>query len=239
MSKLDKNSNAYTFIYALIVVLVCASLLAVALGALQGRIDTNEDLDKKKNILAAVMPDIAKAEVDGVFDERITQFVIDSKGNLEPDTNAFATDLKKEYAKEAKDMRLPIFEFTDSSGSKNYIIPLRGAGLWGWITVNMALKEDMNTIVGMTFDHETETPGLGAEIKTEWFQSQFKDKKLTDESGEFALDVLKGKGNNIEGDYKVDGISGATITSVGVEDMIIKGYSMYKPFLQNNKTANK
>ena len=229
---MDKNSNAYTFLYAIGLVLVCATLLAGSLGALQGKITANEELNNKKNILGAVNPEIVKADVVETFNKTITQFVINNKGEISEDPNAFSIDIKKAMEVDEDERLLPLFEYNTDS-LRAYIIPLRGAGLWDWISVNIALKPDFNTIAGTTFDHKSETPGLGAEIKTVWFQSQFKDKTLSDDNGDFHLKVLKGKGNDISDPNKVDGITGSTMTCNGVQDMLEEGYESYKAYFKN------
>ncbi len=100
------------------------------------------------------------------------------------------------------------------------MVPVRGKGLWGPIWGYMALESDLNTISGAVFDHKGETPGLGAEINTDWFQEPFTGKTIFDESGKFvSITVVKG-GADPSDPHGVDGISGGTITSKGLEEML-------------------
>jgi Na+-transporting NADH:ubiquinone oxidoreductase subunit C len=114
---------------------------------------------------------------------------------------------------------------------------LRGVGLWDAIWGYIALKDDFNTIQGVSFDHKAETPGLGAEIKQDWFLKRFENEKIFNENGEL-VGVAVAKGNNDDvnkDDNKVDAISGATITGDGVTNMIVERLSHYKVFIQNQK----
>ena len=109
-----------------------------------------------------------------------------------------------------------MFECETESGLK-YIFPLYGAGLWGPIWGFVSLDKDMDTIYGAFFDHEGETPGLGAEISTVKFQKEFKGKKLFDDSGKLVSITVKKAGQNAPAEHSVDGVSGGTITSKGLE----------------------
>ena len=113
-----------------------------------------------------------------------------------------------------------------------YIIPVRGKGLWGPIWGFIALEEDMNTVYGVSFGHKTETPGLGAEISTEVFQEKFIGKKILDEAGNF-VSVKVIKGNKGSGNpHGVDAMSGATVTSDGVSEMIQRTLASYIPYFK-------
>ena len=123
----------------------------------------------------------------------------------------------------------------EKEGEIYYIIPLQGNGLWGPIWGYVSLKEDINTVYGATFDHKAETPGLGAEINTPVFEDQFKGKQMLDSNLSFVgIDVRKGDASS---EYEVDGISGGTITSDGVEAMILDCVKAYVPFLKTYRGA--
>ena len=114
-------------------------------------------------------------------------------------------------------------------------MPLRGKGLWGPIWGYIALKNDFNTIAGAVFDHKGETPGLGAEINTTEFEQKFLNKQIFDQNENFvSVKVIKGivKPDDL---HSVDAISGGTITSKGLEDMIFNGLSSYLPFIKRTK----
>ena len=125
--------------------------------------------------------------------------------------------LKNEQKKPLEEQSLPVFRAEPDDGEKVIIIPVEGKGLWGPIYGYVSLKSDMNTIYGTNFDHKGETPGLGAEINTTAFESQFHGKKLFDNDNFISVQVLKGGApeNDIHG---VDAISGGTITSKGLAE---------------------
>ena len=143
--------------------------------------------------------------------------------------------MKKEKSKPIEKRELPVYECTLDDGSSAYIIPVRGKGLGGPIWGFISFKEDMNTVIGTTFDHDAETPGLGAKITLKEFQMSFKDKQIFDESGDFvSISLLKG--NKAAGNlHAVDAISGGTITSKGVDAMFKECLKIYEPFLKKNK----
>ena len=127
----------------------------------------------------------------------------------------------------------PIFVL-EKDGKKFYIVPLRGVGLWGPIWGNIAFESDFNTIAGATFDHKGETPGLGAEIATPSFEKEFKGKTIFNEKGEFvSVNVVKG-GADPNAPHAVDAVSGGTITSNGVRDMLLNGLDNYIPYIKKN-----
>jgi len=231
----NTNSNAYTFTYATIMTLIVALALAGVSTLLKPLQDAARALDKKTQILNAVTT-VEKEAADAAYAKSIKELVVKEDGSVIDGAVAFDLDLRKEYKKDASKRQLPLYVYTNDAGAKNYIIPLSGAGLWDAIGGFIALESDLNTIAGSSFNHVGETPGLGAEIATPWFQGQFKGRKFNDASKKYALDVLKGKGNKIEPieQYanKVDGISGATITCDGVENMLKKGYDSYAAYFK-------
>ena len=232
---MNRNGNTYTFLYASIMVIVVAAILSTVAMSLKPMQKRNADIEKKKSILAAV--NIASTAVDAeqIYAEKILKsYVVDIKGN-EKEGDAFTTDLKKQMAKGSERV-LPVFECQTDEGLK-YVFPLRGSGLWGPIWGYVALNEDLNTIYGANFDHEGETPGLGAEISTEKFEAQFKNnKKLFNVSGELISIRVTKVGEVAPEEHKVDGISGGTITSKGLEKMLLDDFTNYKEFLKKKKS---
>jgi len=142
--------------------------------------------------------------------------------------------LHSDISKISGTLELPVY-ICEKEGEKYYVFALRGKGLWGPIWGYISLTGDFNTVYGVYFDHKSETPGLGAEIKTGKFQAQFKNKKLYDENNQFvSVKVLKG-GDSAGNPHGVDAISGATITSKGVEKMLADWLSQYNTFIMNQK----
>lgn len=231
---MNRNSNTYTFLYAAIMVILVAAVLASVSMALKPRQKRNFEIEKKKNILASVniVSDANTAE-KMYADKILNEYVVNVKGE-QIDGDAFNTDLKKERAKADDQMALPIFEFQTDEGLK-YVLPLRGSGLWGAVWGFVALNDDMNTIYGANFDHEGETPGLGAEISTTAFESSFVGKKLFDNSGTLVSILVAKVGQVAPEDHKVDGISGGTITSKGLEKMLLDDFTSYQEFLKKKK----
>ncbi|MDR1984202.1 MAG: NADH:ubiquinone reductase (Na(+)-transporting) subunit C [Prevotellaceae bacterium] len=239
--KININGSAYTVMYSVIIVIIVAVLLTIASTALKPAQKSNQEIEKKENILKTVgkvNQEKAKGnKVTYITDEYkkyITEsFVVDVDGDKK-DGDAFSTELKAELAKPEAERRLPVFICRDGE-QLFYIIQLRGKGLWGPIWGYVAFESDFNTIAGIVFDHESETPGLGAEIATEKFQKQFENKKIDDQST-FPIIVQKPGGDS--NNHTVDGISGGTITSRGVQQMLADNLNLYKGFIDKVKSEN-
>ena len=141
--------------------------------------------------------------------------------------------------KKVKDLtdsrKLPVF-VCKKEGKTYYVFPLRGKGLWGPIWGYISLEDDFNTVYGANYDHKTETPGLGAEIKENWFEKQFQGKKIFDQGKFVSIEVVKG-GTDDSNPHGVDAISGGTITSKGLESMLFDCLSSYSNFF-NIKTKS-
>jgi Na+-transporting NADH:ubiquinone oxidoreductase subunit C len=233
---MDRNSNSYTFIFAVILVAVVASALAFAATQLQPAQSKNVKEEKMQNILGTVGIETSRDSAQVLFDKYIVERVaLDENGKEKSGVNAFEVDLKKELKKPVEEQAFPLY-VADVEGSKYYIVPLRGKGLWDAIWGYVALKDDVNTIKGAVFDHKGETPGLGAEITQEWFRKRFDDEKIMDGSGNFiGVSVAKGyQGGENKDDNAVDAISGATITGDGVTDMISERLKNYLPYFKEN-----
>ncbi|MBW6461224.1 MAG: NADH:ubiquinone reductase (Na(+)-transporting) subunit C [Bacteroidales bacterium] len=239
-------SNSYVFRYAIIMVVVVAAVLSTAALLLKPAQDRNIAVAKMQGILAAAQVQATSSNAVDLYERYILEeIVIDPQGEViglykngafeTGDVRAFHIDLKKEQYNKAvgADFKMPLY-YADIDGQKMYIIPLLGKGLWGPVYGNIALGEDFNTIVGASFGHDKETPGLGAEIEQVFFQEQFIGKKIMDESGKFvSVQVVRGGAailpvsRQIHG---VDAISGGTITSNGVSEMLesnLKNYIKY------------
>jgi Na+-transporting NADH:ubiquinone oxidoreductase subunit C len=232
---MDRNSNTYTFIYAAAMVILVAAILASVAMALRPRQNKNIEIEKMQNILASVNIESTTQNAGDIYADKIrNQYVINSKGEIVEGEDAFEIDLKREKAKPVEDRLLPVYECETESGLK-YIFPMRGAGLWGPVWGFVALNDDMNTIYGANFDHQSETPGLGAEISTGWFQERFKGKQIFDNSGNLISITVTKAGQEAPEEHSVDGISGGTITSKGLEQMLLEDFNSYEEFLMKKK----
>lgn len=231
---MNRNSNAYTFIFAIIMVVVVAAALAFTATTLQPLQAENVRNEKMQNILSTIGENVDRNEAQTQFDKYVKQsLALKIDGSVDEDVNAFALDLKKELSKPVDEQRFPLY-IAEKDGKTFYVTPLYGAGLWDAIWGYIALADDENTIVGASFDHKGETPGLGAEINQYWFEDQFIGKKILDENENFvSVKAVKGgaKADDIHG---VDGISGGTITSDGVSNMIEERLEHYLPYFKNN-----
>jgi Na+-transporting NADH:ubiquinone oxidoreductase subunit C len=232
---MNRNGNTYTVLYAAIMVILVASILASVAMALKPRQVRNIEIEKKQSILASVNIGSTVENADDIYAEKIVnQYVINIQGE-KVEGDAFSIDLKKEHAKSNSEMHLPVFECKTDEGLK-YVLPVRGTGLWGPIWGYISLNEDMNTIYGANFDHQGETPGLGAEISTEPFEEQFIGKKIFDDNGALYSIIVAKVGQDAPEEHKVDGISGGTITSKGLEKMLLDDFTRYEEFLKKKKS---
>ena len=199
--KLNTNSNTYIIIYSTILVLIVAFLLAFVSSSLKEKQDANVALDTEKQILNSL-------NLRGLSDEE-----------------AHAT-----YEKIVKfDEAQKVYVCTLENGDVKYVLPLKGQGMWGGISCFLAIDSDKNTVYGVYFNHESETAGLGAEIKdnADW-QAKFQGKKIFAAEGDaIALSVEKAVNN----ETTVDAVTGATVTSTAVSKMLQEKLANYKDFL--------
>ncbi len=229
-------TNRYVFLYASAMVVVVALLLSGAATLLRPLQERNMRIEKMQNILAAVNIPATRAEIENLFDQYITTTKIVNHLGEELEGDAFEVELQDEIRKDLADRQLPVF-IADIDGEVFYIVPIRGTGLWGPIWGYVGLESDMATIAGANFDHASETPGLGAEIADRAFQDQFRGKRIFDEVGNFhPVRVVKGRAP--AGDlHAVDGITGGTITSNGVTNMLRDGLEAYKLYFEKIKIS--
>ena len=207
--KFNTNNNIYTFVYMTIVVVIVAVVLAFANQSLKPMQEANVQLDKQKQILGALKVDFAGQDPAAVYD-----------GIIAAGDTISLMNGKEVYQAHLNDSTL------------KYVLPLSGKGLWGGIGGYLALNADKNTIYGVNFNHESETPGLGAKIVEMPFREQFENKQIFKDTILVSVAVLK-KGKTCEAgeNYQVDAISGATITSAGVSTMLKENLKEYKEFL--------
>lgn len=222
---MNTNSNSYTIIYASVMVVIVAFLLAFVNSSLRDLQGKNVELDTKKQILSSLGITEVK-DADAEFSKVVkSDMIVAEDGSLKEYDGKFVTAYEKEFKENG---RAHVF-VCEIDGKTKYVVPVYGAGLWGAIWGYVALDEDKNTVFGTYFSHASETPGLGAEIATPRFQTSFIGKHVM-EGGSVALSVVKnGKVANPE--FEVDGISGGTITSNGVDAMLKSCMGQYTKFL--------
>jgi Na+-transporting NADH:ubiquinone oxidoreductase subunit C len=228
---MDKNSNTYTLIYSSVMVIIVAAALALTNGVLKEKQAKNGDVDKMSQILRSVKIDASLDQAESLYNKTIVNaYVIDSSGKvtISDPRKAFEIDVSKEVRKEQSSRQLPVYE-ANIDGSKKYIIPVYGAGLWGPIWGYLSLNDDRKTIFAASYSHQGETPGLGAEINTLKFQQQFEGKKILIDGVFKSVAVLK-SGQKVDDRDAVDGISGGTITSKGLEAMLLNSLGAYQTF---------
>ncbi len=232
----NTNSNTYTVIYSAVIVVIVAFLLAFVSKTLKPMQDVNVSLDKKKQILASLnIRDLSDTEVsetyknviikDEVIDEHNTVLLEGTQGGEQAGFKLGSSDYK------AGKLALYICKV---NGQTKYVIPVYGMGLWGPISGYIAVNEDKNTVFGVYFNHESETAGLGAEIKDnkDW-QRQFIGKNITKPGTEsIALAVVK-KNDVKDKSVQCDAVTGATLTSDGVSLMLKDCLGKYIEFLNN------
>jgi Na+-transporting NADH:ubiquinone oxidoreductase subunit C len=238
--KLNTNGNIYTFLYASIMVIIVAAILAFTAISLQPAQDNNIKVEKMQNILQSVGIQTSVENAEILFNKYIFKKILVNTKGEEVQGDAFNTVLKAQNKVSEDKKVLPVYFAKLEDGSEKVIIPLTGKGLWGPIWGYLSLNDDYNTIFGAVFDHKGETPGLGAEINQDWFEDPFKGKTLFEGDKFVSITLYKGgKGSSVlAGDTKhgCDAISGGTITSKGLERMFKEDWLYnYEAFLRKYK----
>ena len=223
---MNRESNTYTIIYASVMVVFVALLLAFTSESLRGLQKKNEANDKRRQILRSVNVPVSGEETENKYNELIKEsFLVNEKGQ-KVGGDAFAVDAAKMFAENT----FPVF-VASVDGQTKYVLAMYGTGLWGPIWGYVAVNDDGKTVFGTDFSHQGETPGLGAEIATATFSARFSGKQLF-KNGKFTGVAIVKPGKTMQGQDYVDGISGGTITSVGVDHMIRQSIEHYVEFLK-------
>lgn len=176
---MNKQSNIYTTIYIIVLVLVVGSALALTSLSLRDRQQANIDADKMRQILASVHLSPDKQNIISDYEKYVTRtFIVNASGE-EISGDAFTVDVAQQAKQPESERQLPVYECTLADGSVKYILPMYGAGLWGPIWGYVSFDADGSTIYGAYFAHQGETPGLGAEIEKPAFSDQFNGKSVT------------------------------------------------------------
>jgi Na+-transporting NADH:ubiquinone oxidoreductase subunit C len=228
------NSNSYTIIYSIIIVVIVAFLLAFVSTSLREKQDKNAALDKKKQILYSLnIRGLNDADAEAKYKEVIVaDEIIDENGSVSaPGAQGGENDGFKLNSADYKAGKLALY-LCKIDGQTKYVVPVYGMGLWGPISGYIAINDDKNTVYGAYFNHESETAGLGAEIKdSQAWQEKFQNKLITKEGQDgIALSVEK----KVEDPTtQVDAVTVSTLTSNGVKDMLKECLSKYAKFLND------
>ncbi|HQA86950.1 MAG TPA: NADH:ubiquinone reductase (Na(+)-transporting) subunit C [Bacteroidales bacterium] len=213
---MKKFSNRYIFIYITVLVVLISLILGIATFWLKPFQKINQENEKKMQILKTVGYMFAsKEETAKMFKQVATQIQL-------PTGSQF------------------LYQVITPKQDTAFVIPLKGNGLWGAIWGYIAVADDGNHVIGAVFAHKGETPGLGAQIATDEFSAEFKGKQLFDENGNFtSIKVVKGGvlNSKIPAEHGVDAITGGTITSRGVEEMLEQSLTPYIPFLKGRNNS--
>ena len=230
------HSNSYTIVFTSIVTIILGGFLSVAAGTLKEIQELNVENDSKKNILSSLgyEPDSDQLwtsdDITKLFELNIEAYVLNPNGER---TNTDPATINTEVDKE----NLPIYVDKKDGIVNGYAIPISGKGLWSTLYGYFAIEPDGVTAKGITFYAHKETPGLGGEVEKPWFQNNFVGKRFIDEDGNLVgIKVIKGKADP-DSPYEVDGISGATITSKGLESFLVDDLEKYEPFFRKIRSG--
>lgn len=243
-----RQSNTYIIVFSVILTIILGGLLSGVSQVLGPAQKKAVDLDTKKQILGAIpsekaaLANMTAEQILTRYSEVITSEVTDYNGSLvttnekgEPIV-AENVNIEKNYKKPAEQRMLPVFKYS-ADGQEAYIVPTFGAGLWDAIWGFVAIAPDLETVVGVSFDHRGETPGLGARITSDEIQERYQGKELYNGQGEFvSVEMVKGE-NNPEsnlGANRVDGMAGATLTANGVNSMLENYLGYYQNYFDKN-----
>ena len=243
---MNTNGNLYTVIYTTFVVIVVAAVLAFVSQSLKSKQEANEKADTISQMLTAAqfgtkaefqaMGNAAVLETYG--NEIASAFTVDANGAKVADLDLASREVfspkqlkaQNYNIRDGKELTLPVFIFKN----KVTVVPVYGAGLWGPVWGYLALDPDLQTIAGAYFDHESETPGLGGKIKDDpAFRAQFKGKSIDFNDPKAAFSIVKG-GAPAGKANAIDAISGATMTSKGLDEAINVWIDAYKSYLTKN-----
>lgn len=229
---INKESNAYTFTFSIILVAVVGAILSSLSLGLKPMQDKNKAVKKKVDILNAIGVEANRANAEDLYDKHVPEsYVISADGDMLENEIAFDVDVQKQIRDKkikAEDRLYPVF-LANKDGEDLFVLPVVGKGLWGPIWGYVAIGSDKETIIGVSFDHKGETPGLGAEINQEFFRERYEGGKIS-RDGRFAEIIVVKDGTGKSDSQKVDGITGGTITSKGVEEMMNRTMRVYQSY---------
>ena len=235
-----RQSNLYIVLYSAAITIVCGGLLAFAATSLKDAQDANIAMEQKKNILASVMELTDETDIVAEYN-KVKSFVIDYEGNVVPGKTVEQVIVAVEYKKPSKERLLPVYEFrsaADPNKIEYAVLPVYGYGLWNTIWGFVAVRSDFNTIQGIKFAAPGETPGLGKRVEEDEIQTRFKGKTIFEKGVLVSVKFQKGEGNDWSKDnHKVDGLSSATLTAKGVNNMLDDYLTCYLNYLKKNSSG--
>lgn len=256
----SNESIKKTITVTLLLCIVCSVVVSTAAVLLRPTQDVNKALDFKRNVLAAagLLDKTDKDSVESVFTERVSVQVVDlATGKYTDAVDPDNYDQRKASKDSSRSKRLTasedianisrreeyalVYLIEGDAGLETLVLPVRGYGLWSTLYGFLALDADLNTVRGLGFYEHGETPGLGGEVDNPSWIAQWQGKSAYDSNGNVELTVIKGKvdPNSSEAGHQIDGLSGATLTSRGVANLIHfwLGDNGYKPYLTNMKNG--
>lgn len=249
-----RHSTLYTVIFASIICVVCGILVSSSAVSLAERQEANKALDQQQKVLEAAglakPGEVLTAEQVGEAFQNIETRILDiESGQLDPNLDPDTYDYRKAALDPATSMEapandagvdripkaVPVYFVKDQTGEIDMmVLPIQGLGLWSTLYGFLAIDADGSTIRGITYYQHAETPGLGGEVDNPRWKALWPGRRIFGENGEPKIEVIKGSAGPADQDpYRVDGLSGATITSRGVTHMLHLwlGDEMYGPFL--------
>ncbi|MDZ7870221.1 MAG: Na(+)-translocating NADH-quinone reductase subunit C [Rheinheimera sp.] len=248
----NNESIGKTFFVVIGLCLICAIFVAASAVGLRPKQTENKLLDAQKNILLAVGM-LQGEDIKTQFEKHVQIRLVDLDTGEFVDQNPLTYDYRKMMKDPSGSISLdeqddkakiktrakiaPVYlAYADGIESKNIsfvVLPIHGYGLWSTMHGFVALDKDGNTIKGLNFYEHGETPGLGGEIQNPKWVAQFVGKKLLDDKGQPAIKILKPGNANASAASEVDGLSGATLTSNGVQNTFTfwSGAKGFAPFL--------
>ena len=235
------HSNRYTLIFTTMITMILAFILSSVFSSLDDLTQKNIQADIKKNILSSLdfSPTVEDPwtveNVEEIFNESIVSFVVNSLGEVVP--NKLPEDIDPKIDQDL----FPLYKKVVDGNIDGFAIPISGKGLWGTMYGYFAIEPDGATAKGITFYRHIETPGLGAEVDKPWFQQNFVGKRFIDNDGNLVgIQTVKGKvdESSDEAYHLVDGITGATMTSRGLNQFLLKGLQTYNPYFDQIRKGN-
>lgn len=235
--KINTNSNLYIITYSVLMVVIVAFLLAFVSKSLQSKSEANVAIDKKSQILSALnIRNLESEQIEKKYsDVIVADQVLDKHGNIVKDGKNKDEDAFIMSSKDISENLLPLY-VCKIDGETKYVVPVYGMGLWGALWGYISINKDGNTVYGSYFSHQSETAGLGALITEKKFQDQFKNKVIFGNS-KVLLSVVKAgkKVNGLPNNSRCDAVTGATLTSDGVDEMLKTSLKKYTNIFKNIK----